>query len=164
MNKILKNILLNVLTLSALTITAVQVTGCSSNDGEVYYEFDEAKRNAPAGENTAGVENSAALPLANIDFDVTHHNFGTIKEGEKVEHKFVFKNTGNEVLQLENVQPACGCTVPSFSREPIEPGGTGEIAFAFDSQGRPGLNHKYITVIANIPEESVRLTFEVMVE
>ena len=30
-----------------------------------------------------------------ISFEKTEHNFGKIKEGDKAEHVFLFKNTGN---------------------------------------------------------------------
>ena len=40
------------------------------------------------------------------------HDFGEIAQGDKVEHTFRFRNTGNEPLVITNVQVTCGCTTP----------------------------------------------------
>ena len=35
---------------------------------------------------------------------------------------FVFKNLGEEAIVINRVRSTCGCTVPDWPREPIEPG------------------------------------------
>jgi hypothetical protein len=62
-----------------------------------------------------------------ITFAVGSHDFGDIKQGDKVEHVFKFENTGTEPLILSNVSTTCGCTASNWPRDPIAPGKTGEI-------------------------------------
>ncbi|MEX0966822.1 MAG: DUF1573 domain-containing protein [Bacteroidia bacterium] len=82
------------------------------------------------------------------------HDFGTITEGTQAKHVFTVKNTGNADLMIVNVRPSCGCTTPSWTREPIAPGKTGTITAVFNSSGRPGNFHKSITVTTNEPQSN----------
>lgn len=97
--------------------------------------------------------------LSEMTFDNLNHDFGDIIEKQKVEHTFKFKNTGNVDLLINNCEAACGCTVPSWPKQPIKPGETGEIKVVFDSDGRSGVNNKMVTVYANIPDNKIVLNF-----
>lgn len=85
-----------------------------------------------------------------ISFDKKTHEFGDMMQGDKVEHTFYFTNTGNEPLIITNVQVQCGCTTPKgWPREPIPPGGKGELTISFNSAGKMGRQNKTVTVISN---------------
>ena len=100
-----------------------------------------------------------------ISFDETTHDFGKFKEADgTVTHKFEFVNTGGGDLIIQNVSASCGCTAPSWTREPIPPGGKGFVAATYNPAGRPGAFRKYITVISNSNPGSVRLTIAGEVE
>jgi hypothetical protein len=82
------------------------------------------------------------------------HDFGEVAEGTQVSHTFRFTNKGNEPLILTRVQPSCGCTVPNnWPKDPIMPGGTGEISVSFNSTGRVGANTKVVQVFSNASNE-----------
>ncbi|HLT80063.1 MAG TPA: DUF1573 domain-containing protein [Cyclobacteriaceae bacterium] len=88
------------------------------------------------------------------------HDFGDIRQGERVEHTFVFTNTGNEPLIITNVQVTCGCTTPKgFPRDPIAPGESGEITVAFNSAGRVGKQSKVVTVVSNSVGKTNQVSF-----
>lgn len=97
------------------------------------------------------------LPVFTVSQNV--HDFGTIIQGEKVSHIYKFKNTGKSDLIVSSVRASCGCTVPTYSKEPVKPGGEGEIEIVFDSSGRSGRQHKTITVLTNSQPNSVELSF-----
>jgi hypothetical protein len=85
-----------------------------------------------------------------ITFEKKSHDFGDISQGDKVEETFKFTNTGNEPLIITNVQVTCGCTVPKgWPRDPVMPGGKGEITVAFNSAGKIGRQNKVVTVVSN---------------
>ncbi|NNF02104.1 MAG: DUF1573 domain-containing protein [Bacteroidia bacterium] len=91
-----------------------------------------------------------------MEFTENRHHFGEIKEGEVVNYSFKFKNVGDADVLISAADGSCGCTVPSFSKEPIKPGKTGSIDVSFDSKGRHGMQSKTVTVIANtIPNSKV---------
>ena len=108
------------------------------------------------GPNSSLIRNpaSADLPtdtnqLARITFPEATFDFGTVKEGMVVEHKFQFTNSGKTPLTILKARSSCGCTVPEWPEEPIPPGGTGEITAKFNTDGRVGDQRKAIYVLAN---------------
>jgi Protein of unknown function (DUF1573) len=91
-----------------------------------------------------------SLPLAAIQFDTNEFIFGTIKDGEVVQHTFQFTNTGKAPLIVRDAKASCGCTVPQWTKEAIAPGGTGKIDVTFNSSGKGGQKvEKRVTVYAN---------------
>ena len=104
---------------------------------------------ASTGASTQGSDTTASASAAAISFTKNSFDFGKVKEGEKVTHEFRFKNEGTEPLIISNASASCGCTVPEFPKEPIAPGKEGAIKVVFDSAGRPGMQHKVVTVTSN---------------
>jgi hypothetical protein len=102
-------------------------------------------------------------PLPVLQFDRVEHDFGTINEGESVEHTFAVKNTGEAPLIIQKAAPSCGCTVPDWTKKPIPAGGTGFVKAKFDSSGKPGMQNKTITVTANTWPTQTVLRFKAMV-
>lgn len=85
-----------------------------------------------------------------ITWEKSTHDFGDVFQGDKVEHTFRFTNTGNEDLVITNVEVTCGCTTPKgWPRDPIVPGGNGELTVAFNSAGKIGKQNKVITITSN---------------
>ena len=99
-----------------------------------------------------------------ITWDKTTHDFGKITQGEVVEHTFHFTNTGNEPLIITNVQVSCGCTTPKgWPKDPVMPGGKGELTIAFNSTGKIGMQNKPITIISNaLNDGKISFTTEVL--
>jgi len=108
----------------------------------------------------------AEIPLTTAEWPETDFDFGTIKQGEIARHVFKVKNTGTQPLKISRVKPSCGCTTPNWTKEPIPPGGEGEIEVAFDSGGKSGIQRKTVTVFLNTEERAVTLRFngEIVVE
>lgn len=98
---------------------------------------------------TATPAPQTSLTADNMAFDVSMHDFGNVMEGPDATTEFHFTNTGKEPIIIEKAQPSCGCTVPSFSKEPIPPGGKGVINVAYHTKGRPNTFNKNITVVSN---------------
>ena len=84
-----------------------------------------------------------------LKFEEESYDFGVIKEGDVADHSFKFKNIGNEPVIISNVKASCGCTTPYWPKNPIPPGGSGEIKASYNSKGRPGGFVKSITVTSN---------------
>ncbi|MFN6944366.1 MAG: DUF1573 domain-containing protein [Cytophagaceae bacterium] len=84
-----------------------------------------------------------------ITFVEKSKDFGDIIEGDTVQHVFKFKNTGTEPLVISDVVTTCGCTAPSWSKQPVMPGQSGEITVMFKSAGKSGRQNKVVTVLSN---------------
>ncbi len=87
-----------------------------------------------------------------MTFEKTEMDYGTIAQGADPLRRFKFKNTGTEPLVIKNARGSCGCTVPSFKKEPIAPGETSEIEVRYDTQ-RIGDFSKSITIETNEGEQ-----------
>ena len=93
---------------------------------------------------------------AKMEFEATEWNFGEITQGESVEYAFEFTNTGSEPLIITNAKGSCGCTVPSWPREPIAPGESGELKVKYDTK-RIGLINKSVTIQSNAINEPTKI-------
>lgn len=76
-------------------------------------------------------------------------NFGTIKQGDVINHEFSFTNTGKEPLIITESHGSCGCTVPQWPKEPIKKGEKGVIKVTFNSAGKMGMQDKTVTITSN---------------
>ena len=93
-----------------------------------------------------------------ITFEKTEHDFGKINEADgRVSTVFEFKNEGMTPLVLSNVRASCGCTTPTWTKEPIEPGQTGSITVTYNPNGRPGRFQKTVTITSNATEPTKRV-------
>lgn len=111
--------------------------------------------NPPMPEKTNDVV-EVQTAVTEISFDKSEHNYGIMKKGSDGSCKFVFTNTGNEPLVLTGAKASCGCTVPSWPKEPILPGKTGTIDVMYDTKTM-GTFNKTITVTSNAKNSSVVL-------
>ena len=84
-----------------------------------------------------------------MKFDKEEHNFGTIKQGDKVEYAFEFVNTGKEPLIISEAHGSCGCTVPEWPKQPLKKGEKGTIKVTFNSAGKQGIQDKTVTITSN---------------
>jgi hypothetical protein len=146
--------------LVVLILSAIILGGCGgkkSQDADDEFPADiMTNPGAASGQGTA--------KTARITFVKEEHDFGTIKDGEKVYWNFRFKNTGNTDLILNRVKADCGCTAPEYPKNPIAPGEEGKIKVTFDSKGRPGMNVKKVTILSNSERPTNVLTIKALVE
>ncbi len=147
--------------LSVLGIALFLILNACKNDSGGSDSVQEIRTPIPGG-NAEVVRNpiSADQPLdtnkmARIVFEASEFEFGEVKEGEVVQHAYKFKNTGTVPLLISNARASCGCTVPTWPKEPIPPGGTGEILAKFNTADRTEFQKKTITVTSNSwPQET----------
>lgn len=115
------------------------------------------------GQGVAPLKSIPDLPKTSISFDSIFHDFGVITESKKVYTKFGFTNTGKEPLMILSAEGSCGCTVPSWPKEPIAPGKTNTIEISFDPGGKSGEQSKIITITSNSEPSTTILTIKATV-
>ena len=96
------------------------------------------------------------IKKAEITFEKTIINYGTIDKGANGVRDFVFTNTGNAPLIISNVKSTCGCTIPKKPEKPILPGESDKIQVKYDTK-RIGFIRKSISVTSNASNPSVVL-------
>ncbi|MBO7141006.1 MAG: DUF1573 domain-containing protein [Prevotella sp.] len=105
---------------------------------------------------------NVAMAQAEIKFNKVTHNFGQFSKKSPVLHcVFAYENVGDAPLVINQAIGSCGCTVPEYTKEPVQPGQKGEIKVTYNGAGkRLGHFAKSITVHCNGKVEIVRLTIE----
>mgnify|MGYP000997061082 CR=1 FL=1 len=159
MNQQLKTILLTVLTISVFVIALVELSGVSKTALFNKYNIGDEHTHTHAKEADARGEKVAAMPQTVISFTDTKHDFGTITEGDVVRHAFHFKNTGDHPLLISSAVASCGCTVPEWPKEPIPPGGEGDIVVEFNSKKRTGHQQKNVMIHSNAQQAAMSIGF-----
>lgn len=90
-------------------------------------------------------------------FDKTSHDFGDLAYGSDGTVVFKFRNNSKQPMALTNVKSSCGCTVPTWSREPIKPGESSDIIVKYNTN-IPGTFNKTIQVFSSANNSPVRLS------
>ncbi|QEM02246.1 DUF1573 domain-containing protein [Mucilaginibacter rubeus] len=138
----------------SLVASGMLLSACNSSNGNTADNASKANADSAA--------TAANAPVAK--FEKESHDFGKIKEGDKVSYDFKFTNTGKSPLIITNARATCGCTTPTWPKAPVKPGESGVISVTFNSAGKSGLQDKQITVTANTQpaETMVHLIGEVL--
>jgi len=101
------------------------------------------------GQTATAAPAANGMTPENMYFKFPVHDFKTVPEGPAAEHEFSFTNTGKEPIVISNVSASCGCTTPSYSKEPVLPGKSGIIKASYNTNGRIGPFTKSITITSN---------------
>lgn len=98
-----------------------------------------------------------------FSFDSEEIDYGTIEKDADGVRVFKFKNTGDAPIVISNAKGSCGCTVPTYSKNVIAPGETGEIQVKY-ATNRVGKFTKTVTLTSNASEPSkiLRIKGEVL--
>lgn len=139
-------------TAAMLAIASLVLTACKKENAALRIDDKTAK------EAEIAHAKSGEMPVAK--FDSMEFDFGTIKQGDKVEHVYKVTNAGTADLVISDAKASCGCTVPNYTKTPIKPGQTGDINVVFDSTGKSGAQEKTVTVTLNTEKATEVLKFK----
>lgn len=117
---------------------------------------------AVTAQENAKVESAGG---AEMTFESEVIDYGTIAQNSDGVRTFKFTNTGNAPLIISNAKGSCGCTVPTWPKQPINPGEQGEIKVKY-ATNRPGPINKSVTVTSNAsnPTKVLRIKGNVLVK
>jgi hypothetical protein len=158
--------------------TAAQPLKTELKPGEktsIKVEFDSANRLGQQEKHVYVMSNDPVTPELNITFttvvvdrntqlpkdmefsklklNLQNHDFGKVEEGKIVKATISFKNTGNDVLKINDVKTSCGCTAALVSSKILKPGETGSVKIELDTTGRDGELTRTVTLYSNDPKE-----------
>ncbi len=156
MNDNIKTLCLVVITISVFIMTVIDILTLVEKRNQNQMTVPQINLNDRVPALTGNADKNA--PKSAISFEEMKYDFGNLKEGDIVHHTFLFKNNGSNPLIITNAIGSCGCTVPTYPKEPIAPGEDGKIEVQFNSAGREGLQNKTVTVTANTDPANTVLT------
>jgi hypothetical protein len=107
---------------------------------------------------TAATTAAPVSPNAPVmSFETLEHDFGTFEQDGNGTYYFLFTNTGKEPLIIKEAHGSCGCTVPKWPHNPVDPGQRDTIKVTYDTH-RVGPFHKTVTITSNAKVSPVVLT------
>ena len=83
-----------------------------------------------------------------MEFESTEVDYGNIIQESDPFRYFKFTNTGDAPLVIKHAKGSCGCTVPTYPKEPILPGESAEVKVRYDTK-RVGPFTKTVTLTTN---------------
>jgi hypothetical protein len=100
-----------------------------------------------------------------IQFTSETVDYGTIEHNSDGNREFKFTNKGKSPLIITNCKGSCGCTVPTWPKEPIAPGATASIKVKYATD-RVGPFTKTVTVTSNAktPTKVLKITGKVLAD
>ena len=99
---------------------------------------------------------SGILHLVNDTIDL-----GDVPQDSVASAPLPVTNTGTAPLVIVKVtNGGCGCTTPSYPKQPIAPGKSGEIVIHFDPSGRRGEFNREVKVKTNASGKRIGLRFK----
>lgn len=148
-------------------LVTLVLAACDTKSGATTDATTPATEEALSAEDLISNPNTAnprEVPVPNdlgvITFTEKEYNFGEIHQGEIVSHTFKFKNTGKRPVVIDNASSSCGCTVPTYPRDPVPPGAEGSLTVRFDSHGKSGQTNKVVVIRANTQPNVVDVTIK----
>ena len=131
---------------------------------EIESESNSTTENQTETETEQAPPQNIVRKRPKIEFEELTWDFGKITEGDIVEKKFKFTNTGNAPLEIKAANATCGCTRPSFPFLDIAPGESNFIGVKYNSVGKDGAQNPEVTIEANtIPKiTTIKITGFVM--
>lgn len=106
------------------------------------------KKATPAKKETAVKADSPKVEGAGMVFETETLDYGTIAHNADGKREFVLTNNGTKPLIITNATGSCGCTVPTYPKEPIAPGAKAVIGVKYATD-RVGAFTKTVTLTSN---------------
>jgi hypothetical protein len=132
-------------------IISIILPSCNGNkDTDSVKLSEDEQRIANIIRNPVSAEGAVdTINIPKITFKESVYHFGNVTEGDVVKASFEFTNTGKIPLLIADARASCGCTVPKWPKESIDPGEGGTIYVEFDTNGKKYDQNRPISIIAN---------------
>lgn len=101
-------------------------------------------------------EEKKAKSTDQMAFETLSHDYGSIVYDADGTYKFKFTNNSDKPIVITNVKSSCGCTIPSWPKEPVQPGEKGSITVKYNTK-LPGTFNKTVQVFSTAENSPVKL-------
>ena len=84
-----------------------------------------------------------------ISIEPSQHDFGSVRQDQKLVFDFLVKNTGTEDLTLLRIATSCGCTAALPAERVVPPGGSTTLSVTLETRKYKGVLERSISVASN---------------
>jgi Protein of unknown function (DUF1573) len=86
---------------------------------------------------------------ARMEIEPAEHDFGPVRQDQKLVFDFVVKNTGTEDLTLLRIATSCGCTAALPAERLVPPGGSTTLQVTLETRKYKGVLERSVSVASN---------------
>lgn len=127
-----------------------ELTACQQENGKSVQEIKTDGKISSIIRNPVSADGTIdTVNVARMTFETPSFDYGEVQAGDIVTHVFRFVNNGKVPLIINNAHSTCGCTVPTWPKDPVPPGGSGEISVEFNTSNKAGFQEKPVIISAN---------------
>ncbi|MGL4994118.1 MAG: DUF1573 domain-containing protein [Bacteroidales bacterium] len=105
-------------------------------------------------EDFSSLTSEQLMQAPRIEIDSTTFDFGSISEGEEINHTFRLKNVGKRTLKIRSHSSSCDCTLLKLKTDSVGPGEFIDLTLYFNSKGKFGDQQRQIVIKTNDPNRS----------
>lgn len=98
-----------------------------------------------------------------IKFDKPTQHMGFVHKGDTLRMEYMFTNSGDQPLVINETKVECGCTTADKPEQPIEPGKQGVIKVSFNTSPTIDRQDRTVTVISNASNSPSVIRFKCVV-
>ncbi len=155
-----------------LAVVTLAVVSCKKeNSQKPAVEMAAKVASTEGSEQYPGVEKATPVKEEKVDpatapiitFESDTYDLGNVKAGEKTERVIEFTNTGKGPLLIKNAKASCGCTVPEYSKDAVEPGEKGSLKVSYKAPNTKGKQMKTVTLTTNTVKGKETFKIQAMV-
>ncbi|MDD5440160.1 MAG: DUF1573 domain-containing protein [Candidatus Omnitrophica bacterium] len=126
----------------------------------VFAEEDPPVRKISSGSKTKII---SSAPKPKRQNDKSYWDFGRVKEGAVIKHKFFIENDTKDPFRIKQINTSCSCTVSTVEKDTVLPGKKVPIYVEFNTKGYPGDRTRY-TYVHTDSEKTGIIVFEIRAE
>ncbi len=138
-----------------VSIVFLLAVSCKNTTKLEINPYDELIRNPMSASKEMDTVN-----IPKLYFPENKYDFGSINQGDSVDHEFKFYNRGQATLLITNVSSSCGCAIPKIYKDRLGPGDSSILKIIFYSKDKIDYQEKKTTIFANTfpPETEILIT------
>lgn len=92
------------------------------------------------------------------------YDYDTVKKGTNIIREIKYINEGTNPYFITDIKVSCGCTVPSYNKEPVKPNDTGVVKIEFKSATKEGFVMNKLSLYGNVEKNETSVYFKVYVK
>jgi hypothetical protein len=84
-----------------------------------------------------------------MEIEPSEHDFGPVRQDQKLTFDFLVRNTGTEDLTLLRIATSCGCTAALPAERIVPPGGSTTLQVTLETRKYKGAIERSVSIASN---------------
>jgi hypothetical protein len=118
----------------------------------------------PVAAQTSAGNATKGTSKARLEVEPETHDFGRVKQDQKLAKEFLLRNVGTEDLTILRISTSCGCTAAEPEVKVIRPGASTSLKVIFETRRYEGQVERTVAVATNDARRNKLIKLKAFVE